>query len=282
MPIGRLVHGVWHSSYGRWIAAVERLGAARNEVLQLPLKIKNNGSMRAKASGGVASTVPQVNRDGEDVTSRTSRFAASSARVAVSFLAIAVLSGCGMSSLTSGIGGSVFGGGSTTASAPKRITEEGMLTAAKANSAGSGLSEIAHGCPRFQVWPRDHHVTIYEPGRIGDGLAVMHRGEITKTARECSVAGNRVTVKYGFSGRVLLGPRGKSGRVVLPVKVFATDSKRDRIANDQATIEVNVGLEQPIGYFSSVRTVSFDVPEGSRPGEIDIFVGFDRNAPGAG
>lgn len=251
-------------------------------MLQLLFKIKNNGSQRADMSGGVAPCAPGTNWDGEDVTSRRPSFSAAGARMASMAIVLVALTGCGMSSLTSGIGGSVFGGGNTTSAAPKRVTEEGMLTAAKANSAGSGLSEIAHGCPRFQVWPRDHHVTIYEPGRIGDGLAVMHRGEITKTARECSVTGNRVTVKYGFSGRVLLGPRGKSGSVVLPVKVFVTDSKRDRIANDQATVEVNVGLDQPIGYFSAVRTVTFNIPEGSRPGEIDIFVGFDRNAPGAG
>ena len=58
-------------------------------------------------------------------------------------------------------------------------------------------------------------MTIYEPGRVGDGLAVMHRGEISKTARECQIEPGRITVKYGFSGRVLLGPKGKSGRVTL-------------------------------------------------------------------
>ena len=32
--------------------------------------------------------------------------------------------------------------------------------------------------------------------------------------------GTRVTVKYGFAGRVLLGPRGKAGRVTMPLTVL--------------------------------------------------------------
>ena len=123
-------------------------------------------------------------------------------------------------------------------------------------------------------------MTIYEPGRVGDGLAVMHRGEITKTARECQIEPGRVTVRYGFSGRVLLGPRGQAAATsTLPVNVFVTDAKREKIATDKVNVDVAVALDKPIGYFSTVRTVTFDIPEGARPGEFEVFVGFDRNAP---
>ena len=47
-------------------------------------------------------------------------------------------------------------------------------------------------------------------------------------------------------------------------------------------VDVAVALDKPIGYFSAVRTVTFNVPEGARPGEFEVFVGFDRNVPGAG
>ena len=156
-----------------------------------------------------------------------------------------------------------------------------MLTSAKADGKGGGGS-VAAGCPRFQVASRDHHITIYEPGRAGDSLGVMHRGEITKTARECHMNGSQVTVKYGFSGRILLGPRGHSGPLSLPINVFVTDAKRERITTDKLKVEASVAVENPIGYFSAVRTVTFDVPEGSRPGEFEVYVGFDRNTPNAG
>ncbi len=201
-------------------------------------------------------------------------------------LAVTVLSlslgGCGMSSLTSGFGGGMFGGGNASKSSNEPLTNEKMLTAAKSESQMGVGGDLAGGCPRFLVWPRDHHITIYEPGRAGDGLAVMHRGEITQTARECHIEGTRVTVKYGFSGRVLLGPRGKTGSVTLPVKIFVSDAKRERIQNDQGSIDVAMTLDKPIGYFSAVKTISFTIPEGTRPGEFEVFVGFDQKAPGAG
>jgi len=202
---------------------------------------------------------------------------------------LSVLCGCSnsMSSLTSGIGGGWFGGQSKAKTAEVgAVTEDQLLAAAKsdttANATGSLGGEMAHGCPRFNVWSREGYVTIYEPGKVGDGLAVMHRGEITKTARECHIEPGRITVKYGFSGRVLLGPKGRSGNVSMPLTVFVTDAKREKVATAQVKIDVDVSLDKPIGYFSVVRSVTFAVPEGSRPGEFEVFVGFDRNVRGAG
>jgi hypothetical protein len=196
--------------------------------------------------------------------------------------AAALLAGCGMSSLTSGIGGGWFGGGKATTTEVGSVSQDQLLAAAKTDTGDSFGGEVAHGCPRFRVWTRDGYIMIYEQGHLGDGLAVMHRGEITKIARECQIEPGRVTVRYGFSGRVLLGPKGKTGIVSLPVDVFVTDATRKRIINDKVKIDVDVSLEKPIGYFSVVRNISIPIPEGSRPVEFEVYVGFDRSAPGAG
>jgi hypothetical protein len=196
------------------------------------------------------------------------------------------LAGCSMSSLTSGIGGGWFGGSEKAKTEVGAVNEEQLLAAAKSDTGNTTTGSIGLdtgiGCPRFQVWSREGYVTIYEPGKVGDGLAVMHRGEITKTARECQIEPGRITVKYGFSGRVLLGPKGRTGRVTLPLNVFVTDAKRERILSEKVTVEADVALEKPIGYFSFVRTLSFPMPQGSRPGEFEVYVGFERNTPGAG
>jgi len=212
--------------------------------------------------------------------------ARSGARLCLCSLITVLVAGCGLSSLTSGLGNSVFGGGSSsqTAAAPG-VNEQQLLSAAKAND-GESMSpivgEVAHGCPRLSISPRSRDLTIYEDGRAGDGLAIMHRGEITKTARECQIEPGRVTVKYGFSGRVLLGPRGKGGNITLPVNVVVTDSKREKITSDSMNVAVAVSVDKPIGYFSAVRSVTFNIPEGSRPGDFELFIGFDQSAKGAG
>jgi hypothetical protein len=205
------------------------------------------------------------------------------AAAVAALLAATGLGGCGMSSLTSGLGGGLFGGSSAAKTDTAPVTTESLLTAAKSDQPDTAATgDIAGGCPKFTVWSRDGQVTIFEAGRVGDGLAVMHRGEITKTARECRLEGNRVFIKYGFSGKVLLGPKGKTGNVQLPLTVSVTDAKREKVTQDAVRIDVPVALDKPIGYFSAVREINFAVPEGARAGEFEIHVGFDRNIPGAG
>ena len=211
-----------------------------------------------------------------------SRFLTAGRRWFAAGLTVGLLTGCGLSTLTSGLGtGSVFGGAAVPQDA--KVNEDELLAAARGETNYSGsLGDVAANCPRVNVISRDNNVTIYESGRAGDGLWVMHRGELTKTARECQFEGGKVTVKYGFSGRVLMGPKGRNGTVSLPVTVAVADAKRDRVKAETMRIETAVTVDKPIGYFSTVQTVTFDVPVGARPGEFEIQVGFDRNVPGAG
>ncbi len=144
------------------------------------------------------------------------------------------------------------------------------------------LNYAAGNCPQFVAWPRDRLLTIYEVGQVGDNTAIKHRGEITKTARECSVGGDRVTVKYGVSGRVLLGPRGRPGSISLPMRIQLTDGQRKVVAADTMRVSASVSVDSPSNTFSIVREVSFRVAPGSRPGDYKLFIAFLRDAPGAG
>lgn len=194
----------------------------------------------------------------------------------VAIFAVFALTGCGVSNLTSGLGGGLFG--SSEPAAPARPVSAAQLLNAAQSSDGTQVigNTGAKGCPQFVVWPRDKNLTVYEDGQEGDGLAIVQRGEITKTARECQVSPGRVTIRYGFSGRVLLGPRGKPGNFVLPISVFVTDHKREKVQTQQHKISVLVPDSKPIGYFSKVESVTFDVPQGVRPDDFQLFVGFDR------
>src|SRR5262245_21088259 len=81
---------------------------------------------------------------------------------------LAVLGGCGMSSLSSGIGSGWFGSGKSSDSGS--VDQDKLLAAAKTEGSDGGSGDVAYGCPRFTVWSRDGYITVYEAGKVGDGL----------------------------------------------------------------------------------------------------------------
>jgi hypothetical protein len=159
-----------------------------------------------------------------------------------------------------------------------------MLAAAKADAAGAdaSLNGASSHCPQVVAWPHDRLLTIYEPGHVGDTQAIMHRGEITKMARECELFPDHVVVKYGVAGRVLLGPKGHPGLVTLPVSIKVADADHKVLAKDAAKVSTTIPQENPVGYFSVVKEISFPITMGTRPEDYKVFVAFDRIQPGAG
>ncbi len=190
-----------------------------------------------------------------------------------------VLSACAMSQITSPFRSS----DKKKSARDPSVSEERLLEAAKTETGSQvDLAAAATHCPRFNVWPRDRLLTIYEIGRVGDGLAIQHRGEITKTARECKIFPNKINVKYGFAGKVLLGPRGRPGRFSLPVKMHITDRTNTIVSTQKIQLAVTITAENPIGFFSIVREIAIPLPAGATPSDYQLFVAFDRTAPGAG
>ncbi len=189
-----------------------------------------------------------------------------------------IVAACGMSQITS-----PFRSKQQRQSFEPNVSEARLLEAAKSDISGEVSIEAAMtGCPQFNIWPRDRLLTVYDIGRAGDGLAIQYRGEITKTARECRIQPNHVTVKYGFAGRVLLGPRGRPGPVKMPIKVHITDHTRTIVSTQNISIDVTIPADSPVGYFSAVRELSFALPPGVPPGDFKLFIAFDRSTPGAG
>jgi hypothetical protein len=160
------------------------------------------------------------------------------------------------------------------------ITEESMLTAARANSDSPIEAAAANGCPPVQVEGGQRYVTIYEGNRVGDGNSVVHRAEITKTARECQATMGLVQVKYGIAGRVLLGPKGKPGTVTLPAVMQVLDKARNKVKSDPVSVTVTITRENPLSYFSIVRDVTIPVKDGTTAQDYTISIAFEKK-PGA-
>ena len=192
---------------------------------------------------------------------------------------VLALSACAMSQITSPFRSSDKKEPGWTPS----VSEERLLEAAQTDTTGQiDMGATALHCPRFTVSPQARIVTIYDSGRVGDGLGIQHRGEITKTARECRIFTDKVEIKYGFAGRVLLGPRGKPGTITLPATVQVTDRTRNVVSSQQVQLSVTISPGNPIGFFSVVQEIAIPLPAGVPPSDYRVFVAFDRNVPGAG
>ncbi len=216
--------------------------------------------------------------DGGVLRVRRQVLAQSVRRVTALVLSAAILSACGVSQLTS-----PFRSKQKQKNIEPPVSEASLLEAARTDTTGQVSIETAMtGCPQFKIWPRDRLLTVYDVGRVGDGLAIQYRGEITKTARECQIQPNLVTVKYGFAGRVLLGPRGRPGQVQMPLKIHVADHTRNIVSTQNIAVAVTISADNPVGYFSAVKELSFALPPGVPPGDFKLFIAFDRDKPGSG
>jgi hypothetical protein len=192
--------------------------------------------------------------------------------IAVSLLA----SGCAVSSISN-----PFRSGKEDTAASV-VNEDRLMETAKADTGTDLPDGKSANCPQVVAWPRDRLLTIYQAGHVGDQTAVVHRGEITKMARECTLYSDRVIVKYGFAGRVLLGPKGGPGTVTMGVNIRVAGAQQNTLATDKMSITTTIPPDQPAGYFSMVREIAFPVTVGTRPQDYKIFVAFERNVNGAG
>ena len=190
--------------------------------------------------------------------------------LAALFVSIGLVSGCG--------------GGGATGFSSERLPDAGpsiklpSLSGSRSQADPTGASQIAladgraNSCPQIVAWPNEKLKTVYQNGHEGDANFIIYRGEITKLSRECRVYGGRVVVKYGYAGRLLLGPRGYPGSFSLPVSIKATDAYKAQIAQDRMSVRVTVPGNQTVGYFSMVREISLPVQTGTRLNDYKIFV----------
>jgi hypothetical protein len=139
-------------------------------------------------------------------------------------------SGCAVSRLSN-----PFKSGSEDASA-SAVTPDRLLETAKADTGTDLPGGSSSHCPQVVAWPRDRLLTIYQPDHVGDANSIVHRGEISKLARECQLYSDRVIVKYGFAGRVLLGPKGGPGTVTLGVSVRVAGAQQNTLATDKMSV----------------------------------------------
>jgi len=184
-----------------------------------------------------------------------------------------LLSACAVSSISNPFRSSESAPPATGPEAPlPELPGDRTAAAPSSTATAAPVDDGSFHCPQVVAWPHDRLLTVYASGGTTDAQEVVHRGEITRLARECHIYGDRVTVKYGFAGRVMLGPKGRPGQVTMPYYVKVANAERQILANDGGSISTTVPADNPVGYFSMVKEISFPVSMGTRPQDYKVFV----------
>jgi hypothetical protein len=124
----------------------------------------------------------------------------------------ASVAGCSSWSLT---GGSAAP--ETTAAAP---SDGSFSSRVKSFFGGAGSFSSAGSsgftCPGVEY--RQGAATWTVKGPSADALSLRYQASFIQTARECIVADDRMTIKVGVQGRMVLGPAGSPGTINVPLR----------------------------------------------------------------
>jgi hypothetical protein len=100
-------------------------------------------------------------------------------------------------------------------------------------------------CPELAIQPGTAAYQLYLAGHDADPFSLRYQARFGRLARECNVDGQTVTIRIGFAGRVLVGPKGESGQTMtLPIRIVLLDY-----------------ADKPV--FSRLEQVAVPIPAGS-------------------
>ncbi len=141
-------------------------------------------------------------------------------------------------------------------------------------------SETSSGCPTIAILPGTEVQRVMAPGGTGN-QSLKYQYSLLNVGRECAVSGDRVTIKVGADGRVLLGPAGAAGRFDVPIRVAVFSEAQHRAVESRlfkVPVALNAGqAAAPFDFVSQGLTVA--IPPG-RSAEYSIKVGIDAGKGG--
>jgi hypothetical protein len=155
---------------------------------------------------------------------------------------------------------------------------------ATTDNASSAGVDVDTDCPSVRV--RTGAATLMIGSKPGEGepsaLDLRYQGSFVRTARECRVSAGVMTMKVGIEGRIVTGPAGGPGEVVVPLRIAVVQEGPDpkTIVSRFAQIPVQVTGEVDRVNFTHIDPdITFPVP---RPvgliGAYVVYVGFDATA----
>ncbi|MCW6507496.1 hypothetical protein [Lichenifustis flavocetrariae] len=140
-------------------------------------------------------------------------------------------------------------------------------------------TEATVECPTIEVQDGTASIRTYAGAQTNEN--VRYGFSLGDIARECSKNGDRLVLKVGAEGRVLLGPVGAPGTFAVPIRIAVRNDATDKVEYSAlARVSASVSAGSNEAGFTYVSE-PFSVPFVAHPDEdYVILVGFDQAGSG--
>jgi hypothetical protein len=185
-----------------------------------------------------------------------------------------VLSGCGSTGNGSGGTNSLF------STSPLDMFKTSSKATTGGNTGTDPLVDTEYDCPEIRLRYGASTLMIGDkPGVEPSPLEVRYQGSIMRTARECHLNGNIMTMKVGIEGRIITGPRGGPGNVDVPLRIAVVQEGPNPKTVTSKLVREAVTLTNEVdrANFTHIdQDVSFPLPTPvSNIVAYVVYVGFD-------
>jgi hypothetical protein len=139
-------------------------------------------------------------------------------------------------------------------------------------------ASIDFDCPTVDYRQGAATLSVNDSKAENQALSLKYQASFVRTARECDVHGDMVTIKVGVRGRVVVGPAGGPGTVIIPLRyALVREGIEPKVLWTKLfTIPVavtNVQLNVPFTHVEEEMTVP--VPPAAELPAYVVYIGFD-------
>jgi hypothetical protein len=133
-------------------------------------------------------------------------------------------------------------------------------------------------CPTVDYRQGAATLSVNDPKADNAALSLRYQASFVKTARECDVRGDMVTIRVGVQGRVVVGPAGGPGTVTVPLRyaLVREGLEPKTIWTKLFAVPVAVSMSQLNVPFTHVEEeMTVPVPTRGELAAYVIYIGFD-------
>jgi hypothetical protein len=132
-------------------------------------------------------------------------------------------------------------------------------------------------CPTVDYRQGAATLTINDPKAENAALSLKYQASFAKTARECDVHGDMVTIRVGVQGRVVVGPAGAPGTVTVPLRyALVREGIEPRtLWTKLFAVPVTMSGQLNVPFTHVEEEMTVPIPSRSELAAYIIYIGFD-------